>query len=471
MKFKEALEHIDGLRTVAAELDVLSAPGRSMLMESEFLTSPRALQREFDSVATAKKFVVEPSNSFLLADMRRLLMQTRDISTTLGRLASGATLDEVELFEIKGLCLLAEPLSRLISSSPLGTLPALSFPTTFRVLALLDPEQTGSAHFHIYDAYSPRLAEKRAELRRLQATPGYDEEASSMLTAECMAIEDTVKEQLSIDLRPYHETLAGALKCIAATDLLLAKASMAIAHNLCRPEISECETSFNGLRYLPVEISLKDDGKEFQPVDITLPTGVTLITGANMGGKTITLKSVALAQAMAQFGLFVAAEKVTILPVDDILQSVGDAQSASQGLSSFGAEILKLNDIILTIKKGGMHLVVIDEPARTTNPEEGTAIVDALVGLLCHPGCIALLTTHYGNVHGQCRRLRVKGLREEDSLQASSLSPRSIGSLMDYSLVPATPGAASREALRVARLLGVDPLFADEIEKAFKENS
>jgi DNA mismatch repair protein MutS2 len=55
--------------------------------------------------------------------------------------------------------------------------------------------------------------------------------------------------------------------------------------------------------------ALRLKNKKYQPVDINLTDGPALITGANMGGKTVLLKSVALAQYMFQYGFFVPARE------------------------------------------------------------------------------------------------------------------------------------------------------------------
>lgn len=68
--------------------------------------------------------------------------------------------------------------------------------------------------------------------------------------------------------------------------------------------------------------------------------------------------------------------------VDEILYSSGDGEDMRRGLSSFGAEMIRLNEIIKIAKSDTQVLAIIDEPARTTNPEEGYALVSGLVKIL-----------------------------------------------------------------------------------------
>ena len=277
-------------------------------------------------------------------------------------------------------------------------------------------------------------------------------------------IEEEVREELGRLLRPYSESIMAALTAIGRLDLLLAKASLALSLGLSRPRLTSGATAYKGLVYLPVERMLNERGKEFQSVDISLRRGVTLITGANMGGKTVTLKSVALAQAMVQFGMYAPARRAEVNPVASIEVSMGDAQSEAEGLSSFGAEIVRLDSIIRKAAAGEKMLVLIDEPARNTNPEEGEAIVNALVGLLNDRDCFSLITTHYGNIRSMCRRLKVRGLREIVA-EGQHVRPGMLQRWMDYSLLPADGLPPAHEACRIARLLGIDDTFATAIEK------
>ncbi len=92
------------------------------------------------------------------------------------------------------------------------------------------------------------------------------------------------------------------------------------------------------------------------------------------------------------------------------MTGIGDEQSELNGLSSFAAEMLNIQAIIAEARAGKKMLVLIDEPARTTNPHEGLAIANALIDLLELLKVRALITTHYSGLKTSCRKLRVKGL-------------------------------------------------------------
>ena len=152
MKFREALTIIEGLRFVADELKLMSALGRSCLMDSEFIADRERLAEEYGYLAAAVAAVRNLANSDAIKNADHLLMQARDIRTTLERLSEGKTVDDVELFEIKGLALLSIELKKVLEPTGITKMKPMEIPDLDRVYEILDPEKTGNAHFHIYDA-------------------------------------------------------------------------------------------------------------------------------------------------------------------------------------------------------------------------------------------------------------------------------------------------------------------------------
>ena len=467
MKFREAIEKIEGLRFIAGKMDLLSGPGRTALLETEFTSDIPILEREFDNLEKATAFVADPLNTQTLAAISCMLMQAKDIKGTCGRLAAGKVLEDTELFEIKSLGIVTKQLRPLIADSALSETGINQLPDLSEVVKILDPENTGNAYFHIYDAYSPELRELRAQLRKLQAETDIHNGECDAVMGKCLDMEALIREKLSDRLAPFADTLKEALQTIARIDILIAKARLVPLLRLCRPYFNKTFIQYRKLRYLPAEEMLERKKKAFQPVDINIIRGVTLITGTNMGGKTLTLKSVALAQALAQFGFYVPASEAAVVPVEYIEVMTGDSQSVAGGLSSFGAEILLLDRIILRAMKGDKMMVLVDEPARTTNPEEGKAIVEALVEILQSADSFSLITSHYGNIKGNCRRLKVKGLKETDDA-GHLLTPGSLQHYMDYSLISDEDGEMTREAIRIGRLLGISNEFASKIEEKYQ---
>ena len=278
--------------------------------------------------------------------------------------------------------------------------------------------------------------------------------------------EDKVREELTNKLQPYTEELKTALNEMGTLDLLIAKAYLAKEFRLIKPIFAEGQTSLNGLFNPEIEKSLQKQGKEFQPVTVTIPSEPTLITGANMTGKTVLLKSIALAQALAQFGFHVPASSAQFVPVDRIILCTTDEQDELSGLSSFAAEMTRLNKITEHIENGERLLVLIDELARTTNPTEGKAIVGGVLNFLSEHKVSSLITTHY-TIDTSCRKLRVKGFRLKD--KNVKITIHNINNYIDYSLEESQEEEVPHEAIYIAEILGISNDLLNRIKANLNE--
>ena len=134
------------------------------------------------------------------------------------------------------------------------------------------------------------------------------------------------------------------------------------------------------------------------PIDVRLGKDfdILIITGSNTGGKTVTMKTVALCVAMMQCGLHVPAREGSIMPVfDDVLIDIGDEQSLQQSLSTFGGHIERLKFIVAQLgRKNKTQLVLLDELGSGTDPDEGGAIGQAMLDELQNANCLAMVSTH-----------------------------------------------------------------------------
>jgi len=160
-----------------------------------------------------------------------------------------------------------------------------------------------------------------------------------------------------------------------------------------------------------------------------------------MGGKTVVLKTLTLCQLLFQFGFGIPAATARIAVKDEIYFCIGDEQSMEKGLSSFAAEMKNIDAVIKASREDKKLLALIDEPARTTNPTEGAALVTALLRVLAGKDMSLVMTTHYDIEPGGARCLRVKGFEN--------------GS-MNYQLVEVQDGEVPHEALNIAQSLGID---------------
>ncbi len=450
MRIKELIKQDAGFQYVIDSMELMSAAGRRAMLDTVFSTDSAWLEAEWERTEMAIDAVKKYKYKKPYIDLRHCLMCLHDLHGTLASLASHTPLDEVELFEVKNLAQLSRTAMGAIEG--LGLAEMIQLPCTDEVFNLLDPDRTGIANFYIYDSYDLRLAPLRRELNALQTSDGDPARISELLAMQ-NEIQTEVCRHLSDELIRWHDTLTTALEQLAYTDLLLAKAELAISWNLTRPAIGD-SIAYKGLVNPRLKQRNESMGLRYQPVDITLKPGVCLITGANMAGKTVLLKSIGSAQIMAQCGMFVPAEEAKVRLVEGVSTSIGDDQDEMNGLSSYASEIIKISNILSDCRQHEL-LVLIDEPARTTNPVEGKALVQAIIKILNTMNSFTLITTHYSQLGADCSRMRVKGFVED--LSDLPLTPQSINRFIDYSLTEDNSDDVPHEALRIASILRCDP--------------
>lgn len=286
-----------------------------------------------------------------------------------------------------------------------------------------------------------------------------------------------IRQMLSKIIGDNAKAILKNIEHIGKIDFVMGKAILALQMKAVEPEIvEEPYLHFQEGRHVIVEEKLNSQGIKYMPVDITLQKGVTLITGANMGGKTITLKMIALLTAMAQLGLYVPAKKAIVGPVSFIYYSSGDQQSEEKGLSTFGAEIEGLKHIIDRAEEEG--LILIDELARGTNPLEGYSISKGVLEYLKNKPSISVVTTHFDGLN------RIKGIKHLQVVGLKNLSVESLKEelqntrgykgvlekFMDYRLEEMKEEVnGPKDAIMIAKLMGLKDEIIEEAQKSLKE--
>lgn len=279
-----------------------------------------------------------------------------------------------------------------------------------------------------------------------------------------------VRQRLTEQIGGQAEELLADLERIGYLDLLVAKAEFAWKTDSVRPQLGEeDEIEIKAGRHLVVEEELAAENLEFTPIDVKIKQGSTLITGPNMGGKTVSVKLIGLLIAMAQHGLFVPAVSLQFSLRNFVYFSVTSDTLAS-GLSTFGTEINNLKEVVTVASQSG--LILIDEVAHGTNPKEGYAIAAAIIKKLATMKSIAVFTTHFERlaVNLNVPHLQVKGLDEAKLIEFKDLikeqGVKLLNKCMDYELEPADPEQdIPHDALQVAGILGFD----EEILSAAQE--
>ncbi|MGB9679758.1 MAG: MutS-related protein [Thermoanaerobacteraceae bacterium] len=429
------------------------------------------LIKEYNNIKTI--ITKMESNKKIFHDIERILFKFKDIRNSIIRCKNLAILDEVELYEIKVFSMLIEDLRILLNRLKLD-IDEIDLFSLEKVVELLDPENKRMPTFHIYEAYSFNLKQIREKKRHIEKEifAVTDPETLEKLKLERLDIvimeeeeELKIKKEISEKLSFEAEKIEKNIKMIGRLDFLIAKAKLAVEYNCSKPIISEVnEIKIKNMFNPEVFEILKLHNKKFTPVSLEIKSGTTIITGANMGGKTVALKTLVLNLLTGTMGFFVFAEKAEF-PIFDFIYFVSDdLQSVLKGLSSFGAEIIKLKEILLDVKTN-TGLIVLDEFAKGTNPKEGFFLVKAVSGYLNRFSSVTVISTHYdGIVSDEMIHYQVIGLKHANfeeikrkiNLKKSN-SIEIIQEYMDYNLEKITSNhEVPKDALNISMLLGLD---------------
>jgi dsDNA-specific endonuclease/ATPase MutS2 len=431
-RFKDILDSTFGIRFIFSKLNLSSALSGSLIKESRVMTDVADISEAYRELAEFNNFVNLTHNNSLIEKIKIELFELRDIRNTLIRISEGSIPDDIELFEIKSLSMINQKVKTFLESTEIN---CIKLPDLEDVINLLDPEGNRITSFYIYDAYSSDLKEIRKEI-----SSGYIESEDAIY--KMSLIEDRIRGEIYLKLSVRVSDIYESLINLARVDTLIAKARQLKDLNLIIPSHSINSTSYSGMFNPEVKEILKSDRKEYQLIDIEFTVSEPLlITGSNMGGKSLTLKTLALCQYLYQFGFGIPAREASIVAVDKIFLSVGDEQDYRKGLSSFAAEIKRIDNMLSAAKGGKLILSLTDEPAGSTNPKEGTALATALLKVLMKKRALSVVTTHYNIENIVCKRLKVVGFEN---------------GVMNYKLSTAIDTSAPGEALRIAEAMGAD---------------
>ena len=230
-------------------------------------------------------------------------------------------------------------------------------------------------------------------------------------------------------------------------DLLLAKSRLAVEQNAFMPQVAE-NTTFKLVRARHPLI----DKKKVVPIDVSLGQDydTLVVTGPNTGGKTVTLKTAGLLNAMAQHGFLIPAhESSVVCNFAEYLIDIGDEQSIEQSLSTFSGHMKKITAVFGLARPG--TLALLDELGAGTDPAEGAALATSILEQLRRQGSLVMATTHYAE-------LKVYALETPGVVNASC--EFDVESLMPtYKLSVGVPGKSN--AFLISEKLGIPSSVID----------
>lgn len=478
MEFTLKEKHDLGLQYVLDQIRTQTPFGRAIKKDLSFYQpeEKEALRKELEQTDRMRKKLPEiPS---LHADLSRAFMRVRDIRSTAQRLKEGAVLTDLEFFELKGFLILLHDIGDGIRKLDL---PEIMMTRQENLLGLLDPEKNGLNTFHVYSAYSRNLARIRQEKEALEKAirrAGEEDDRKVLLEKRRETVceeeeeEYRVREELSRKSRPSSEALLMNMDAMGKLDFLLAKAALAASYETALPHLKDEGAIImkdGGNPY--VESILEKMDRSFSRVNLSLKAGSTVITGANMGGKSVTMRTFVLNTALTHLGILPFARAFETPVLDSIHLLSEDMENMDRGLSSFGGEVVRMRGILRSLGDPP-SLVVLDEPAKGTNPLEGTAIVGGILNHFRKGNHFLLASTHYDLMpEDGITRYQGKGLKGIDiasfldSGEEEKMRIRRLSEKMDYSLEEWDGKPSSGDAIRISELLGLPQELSVEIRK------
>ena len=258
-----------------------------------------------------------------------------------------------------------------------------------------------------------------------------------------------ILEELSDTLRPHAAEIANNAWIIGHLDLIKAKYRFMRDYKAVVPEVSNNRSiQLLQLRHPLIENAVAND------LHFTEDLTEIVITGPNTGGKTIMLKTLGLAQIMAQSGLPILADPGSRVGIfSQVFADIGDEQSIEQSLSTFSSHMTNIVSILHQVDTAS--LILLDELGAGTDPQEGAGLAIAILEDLRLRGIKTMATTHYPE-------LKAYGI-ETAGVQNASMEFDTASLRPTYRFMQGVPGRSN--AFEIARRLGLSETIIQDAMK------
>jgi DNA mismatch repair protein MutS2 len=257
-----------------------------------------------------------------------------------------------------------------------------------------------------------------------------------------------ILRKLSEMLYMNLESVKADVSILSELDFIAGCSRLSRKLNATRPLFSDSRTlNIKNGRHPVLALHYGDNpDREVVPLTIEMAEdgNIYIITGPNTGGKTVALKTVGLLSLMAASGLFVpAGENSVFILFNDIFADIGDEQSIDSSLSTYSSHLGHIKTALEGANENS--LVLLDELGAGTDPDEGSAIGQAIVEDLSQKSCFSVVTTHHGKLKALAGKIEgvVNGSMEFDT---EKLRPT-------YRFLTGIPGSSF--AVEIAEKLGM----------------
>ncbi|MFV0499887.1 MAG: MutS-related protein [Bacilli bacterium] len=389
------------------------------------------------------------------SQVQGVLGSVKNISLILKNVLNKQVVDLNSLHEIKVQAMQTQKIINLIGKK------YFDFEDVDEIIKILDPNQENKYSFRLYECYDLELnliLKKKRDIEHQYYNANYEDKVKIMQARDKVVLEEKVRTDLVIKrlvtkLSRFIDKMIKNCDLLTDCDVMIAKSLMYKHYNYCKTEYGDNIEVENG-----VYPFVCDNVRLYTPLSIELFKGSTLITGANMGGKSTILKNLAFNITINNLGFLPLASKFVVPEIKKVL-FLHSFEDSSHGLSRFGNEIVLLNKVLDNIDKYTLFLV--DEFASSTNPTEGYIFVKSLINYCNSLDAYSLFTSHYDNLSSECQTYVVLGLNDE--------IVGNINDSMNYNIYKTSNNIVPRQALKVAKHLEINSKYLKILKNNYRK--
>ena len=221
------------------------------------------------------------------------------------------------------------------------------------------------------------------------------------------------KVNAAVELEQLKSDVESEIREILEFDYQFTLGCFAHYYDLHAPSIGD---GFNFKDGLHLNLALKDISK-VQRINYSLksPENVVLLTGANSGGKTTLLETLAQISIMSQMGLPVCAKEASVKLVDELYFFSKKRSLDAGAFESF------LSTFMPIVVRDEEKLILLDELEAITELEAAVKIISSFINFIQDSKSFAIIVTHMAreilkNTEVRVDGIEAKGLDDEYNL-------------------------------------------------------
>ena len=183
-------------------------------------------------------------------------------------------------------------------------------------------------------------------------------------------------------------------------------------------------------------------------------SGILLITGSNMSGKSTLLRTMGINLVLAYAGAPVCAQRFSCSMLR-IYTCMRVSDNLGENISSFYAELLRIKQIVSASRTEGKIFFLLDEIFKGTNSQDRHAGAKVLIRQLSKAGAMGMVSTHdleLGDLERESER-RIRNYHFREFYKNDEIH-------FDYKLRPGI--STTRNAMYLIKMAGID---VDDFEK------